>query len=461
MDKKMIIRVDRAIRIRKSDLPEELVGILKEKLIWENPLFLRNARYGRPNHGIDRFLFCIWDDQPNDDLIIARGFFSELARILRGNRISFEVEDHTQKVPGVDFAFHGSLYPYQTEALEALRKRRFGILVGPQGCGKKVITLKLIAERKARALVVTRTRRRFYAWKEAALRFLGDHDHIVGLVGDGQRDVAKPFIVGISLSLYKCLDEFKDRIDFLIIDDCSGANLKIFFKIVMQLKCGHMLSLSRVSKRPDGLTRLMEAYVGPRIHKIDGSLFTPLQRRPGLRINDTGFDYDYRDDYPEMILALTRDQDRNGLIVKDILETTAEAGTRALVVSERIDHLREISRMIQGALVDADMIIGETPEKKREEILGQFHHNKFPVLLATLKTVPGLDVKGVDFLFVICPFKFLDHITQIVGKLLRAGKCERRGVILEYRDKPEILRVSLKRRLKVYGTMGVSSHYRR
>lgn len=455
---KAIIHVDRVIRLQKTGLPEGVLAALKEQLVFENPLFHKNTRYGRPNHGIDRFLFCIWEDQSNDDLIIARGFFSELARILRGNRVSFEVEDHTTDVPGMDLVFEGgSLYTYQSDALEALRKRRFGILVGPQGCGKKVISLKLIAERKARTLVVTRTRRRLYAWKEAALRFLGDHDHIVGLVGDGHRDVTKPFIVGISLSLYKCLDEFKDRIDFLIIDDCSGANLKIFFKIIMQLKCWYMLGLSRVSKRPDGLTRLMEAYIGPRIHQIDGSLFTPLQRRPSLRVSDTEFDYAYQDDYPEMITALTQDQDRNEMIVKDVLEATAAAGTMALVVSERIDHLRELSKMIRAALVEPEIIIGETPDKKREEILGRFHRNRFPVLLATLKTVPGLDVKGVDFLFVACPFKFFDHITQIVGKLLGTGKEERREVIFEYHDRPEVLQVSLKRRLKIYRMMGAGN----
>ncbi len=95
---KTILRVDRVIRVKKAGLPEGVVAALKECLIFDNPLFLRNDRYGRSNNGIDRFLFCIWEDQENDDLIITRGFFSELARMLRASRISFEVEDHTIEV---------------------------------------------------------------------------------------------------------------------------------------------------------------------------------------------------------------------------------------------------------------------------------------------------------------------------------------------------------------------------
>jgi superfamily II DNA or RNA helicase len=126
------------------------------------------------------------------------------------------------------------------------------------------------------------------------------------------------------------------------------------------------------------------------------------------------------------------------------------------VVSERIAHLRGLKEMIQAAFVESDIIIGETPEKRREEIVNRFNHNRFPVLLVTSKIVPNLDVKGFDFLFVTCPFKYTDHITQMVGKLLDNSKTDRRGVIFEYHDRPHILQTSLDRRLKVYRMMGAS-----
>ena len=121
---------------------------------------------------IKKFLYCIWHDKEKDYLIISMGFLSELIKILHMDRQDFEVLDFTQKVPEIDFDFYGKLYGYQEAALEDLKNKQFGVLVGPVGSGKKVLALKLSAIRKVPVLTIVRTKRQLYQWKEVVSRFL-------------------------------------------------------------------------------------------------------------------------------------------------------------------------------------------------------------------------------------------------------------------------------------------------
>ena len=113
---KIIIKLDNRIRIRKKGLPPEVAVLLEKRLIFKNPLYYTNERYGRPNYGIEPILRCIWEDKDNGDLVITRGFLAELIRILHKARLEFELKDFTQSLQEVDFNFHGAPYGYQFEA---------------------------------------------------------------------------------------------------------------------------------------------------------------------------------------------------------------------------------------------------------------------------------------------------------------------------------------------------------
>ena len=199
------IRLDHRIRISKASLPEDIIGLLEKRLIFKNPLYETNKRYGRPNYNIRPKLECVWHQDDSGDLVMARGFLNELIRIFHANRLPFEVIDNTLKLPDVDFKFRGSPYGYQYKAWHELPKYRFGVLVGPLGCGKKVLALSAVARRKVPALAIVTTKRQFYLWKDAAARFLGLEDHDMGLVGDGHRRLGKRFTIAITLSLYKLM----------------------------------------------------------------------------------------------------------------------------------------------------------------------------------------------------------------------------------------------------------------
>jgi len=453
---KLNIRLDNRIRFQKNSLPPEGIALLENRLIFKNPLYYRNKEYGRPNFNIEPLLRCIWEE--NGDMVIARGFLSDLIRILHANRVEFELTDLTRTF---DVAFDSSLgleslgmkWPYHSEALEKMSKHRFGILVGPSGYGKKMLACKLVARRKVPTLVIVMTKREMYAWKDTASRFLGLEGQDIGLIGDGKRELRKKFTISITLSLYKVLDPLETQIGFVIVDSCDRANLKVYFKASL-FNCQYMLGLAESPKRSGGLTRLMNAYLGPRIYQIYPQ-DEIRQARPVLKITETGFKYNYQDDFSEMITVLCQDPERNRLIVGDILQAVAGPGAKALVISERVEHLVELKTRIKEAYSEAEIITGDTSDTGREKITRRFDQGKLQIILVTLKSVCRLKVKRANYLFVASPLKYGDHLTQVVGKLLiDTGKKEQRPVIYDYRDEPEQLKTSLRRRLKTYRTMG-------
>jgi len=455
---KVSIRLDNRIRIQKECLPSRVIALLEKRLIFKNPLFYANEKYGRPNFGIEPTLRCIWEDKESGDLVITRGFGMELIRIFHKNRVEFEIEDLTQSPDEVSFTFQGAPYGYQVEAWQELNKHRFGVLVGPLGSGKKVLALNLVARRKVPALVIVKTKRELYQWKEIAMRFLGLEAPDVGLIGDGYRELGKRFTIGITLTFYKLIDELKAQTGFLILDQCDKANLKVLFKASL-FDCPYQLGLARASKRSDGLTRLMYAYLGPKISEIwpenGWTSFKGLAVRPILRIKSTSFTYDYQDDWSEMINALCQDQGRNKLILADILQETADPTAKALVISERVSHLEDLLQQIKGRYSDGVIITGDTSNKERAELTRRFDLGKFQIILVTFKSIPAIEVRKVNRLFVVSPVKFDAHIIQIIGKMLGTGQQEKQPEIFEYRDEIKLLQASAKRRLKIYKSMGV------
>lgn len=452
------------IRIKKDLLPTEGISLLENRLTFRNPLYYKNERWGIPNVDITPTLKAYWHDEETNEIVITKGYLNELIRILQANRYAPEVINGTRQFDEIGFASdlltegRGLIWPCQGEALEEISKQRhpFGILSGPLNSGKKMLACKLAARRKMPVLVIVRTRRELYQWRETAKQYLNLTENEIGLIGDGNKDTGKPFTIAITLTLYKMLDHVEPLTGFVIIDQCDLMSLKVFFTVA-KFNCPYVLGLASSTKRKDGLTSFMKVLIGERVFKI-----TPQGEssnvKPVINIQDTGFDYEYKDDWPEMVTALCGDEDRNQLIVTDILQAVSNNPlTKALVISERVKHLKDLKQRIDNSYNQAEIITGDTPEKKRKEIYRRFETGKLQVVMITFKSIPSIEIRKVNHLFFVSPVKFDSLISQLVGVIIRTEGNDSKRVVFDYRDKVEQLKNSLKRRMKIYNSMEIVS----
>jgi len=452
-DSKFQIVVDNKLTVPKRFLSDELVSLLKHRLIFDNPGYFNRLRFGKLKRGEEPWIFCIWASEDGRHLIIPRGFTHDLIQILHGHRLKPELINRTREPQTAGFSFMGSVYGYQLEALRALHPYFFNVLSGGLGTGKKVVALYLAAERRCPVLVIVKTRSQMHQWASLVRPFIQNGSEHIGFIGDGRRDLDKAFTIGIDRSLYRCLPDIIGKVGFLVVDQCHLANLKIFFKIVLRMDCRYMVGLSSVAKRGDGLDRLMTAFLGPRRHKLHPIEEGMCNPRPELVIRKTRYAFDYKEDYGDMVADLIEHNHRNDLIVTDILQETSSPSGRAVLISERLDHLKTLQGLLKANYKEAKILNSRVPEKERIELFEKFDRGALQVLLTTVKSLSQVEVKSVNRFFVSTPVKIGAHISQVISKLI-ACKGDEPGKIFDYLDNVGVLKASFARRLKFYRLVG-------
>jgi len=450
---KFQITVDDKLTLPMKFVDDKLVSLLKERLIFQNPGYFNRARFGKTKRGEEPWVYCIWQSEDGRHLVMPRGFTHDLVQILHGHRLKPELIDRTLKPQPVEFLFMGGLYGRQQKALQELRPYRFGILKSGLGTGKKVVCLKVACERRCPVLVIVKTKKQMYQWVSLVRGFIMGADDHFGLIGDGHQDLDRDFIIAIDRSLYRCLPHIMSRVGFLVVDQCHLTNLKIFYKIVLLMNCPYMLGLSSVSKRGDGLDRLMRAFVGP----IRCEMKPPEGRdsipKPMLTVNRTAFEFEYKENFGQMIGSLIQDEARNDLIITDILEQSSSPTARGLVISQRLNHLEILQGLLDGNYKKSMIINSRVPEKQRIQIFNEFDRGALQIILITLKSLSDVEVKFVNRIFVSTPLKIGEHMAQVIARLL-APQGGEPGKVFDYLDRDiGVLKASFARRLKFYRLM--------
>lgn len=176
----------------------------------------------------------------------------------------------------------------------------------------------------------------------------------------------------------------------------------------------------------------MHAHLRPTLFSFTSREVTGEPEKAGgsFYIRETGFQFDYRENYTDMIADLCADKVRNHMIVDDILCAASRPGSHILVVSERIDHLEGLRKMLADAYFSSvEILNGTTGEKKREAIGSQVNIGKIKGLLTALKSGGG-NCKAFRAMIIACPVKSGDLLAQAIGGLLPGSE------IFDYRDAP-------------------------
>lgn len=250
----VIVRVGCDIRVDLADIPKKVLAEIEKELTFTNPLYKAMVRSGHHDANITQYLNCYFQDA--DQAIIPRGFASRLMRILQANRIQGRFKDETNDIKIENWVFNGRLYGYQAVILEVIGSRRFEILSGTIGSGKKVLALNHISHVGGPVLVVVRNRWQLYLWKETVERFLEIAPEEIGLIGDQKHEVDRGFMIGVYRSLYKHIDDLADRVRILVVDRCDHMNLNVFYKLIRKVNSKYMMGLATAPKREDKLTGL-------------------------------------------------------------------------------------------------------------------------------------------------------------------------------------------------------------
>jgi len=370
---------------------------------------------------------------------------------------------------GKDIAlqFQGSLRKEQEEPVQRFMDatkdplKRGGLLVLPCAYGKTCIALYIACQLKKKTLIVCHKEFLLNQWKERIAQFIPNAR--VGTIKQKIVDVDNKDIVLGSLQSLAMKDYDRSifaEFGFLVLDECHHLGAEVFSNALSKIVCKYTLGLSATPDRKDGLRKVFEWHIGKPVFEVRKRQENHLE----VMVKEY---YDPHPDYGrekvlwngkpnmvQMLNAICSFQPRNEMII-DILASVLEKEPerRVLILSSRLNHLRNLYKMIsERRLGTAGFYIGGMKQddlKKSED--------KQIILASYNIASEGFDVPALNTLILASP---VSAIEQPVGRIQRQKPHERKytPLVIDVLDNFSMFRNQGHRRIAFYKKNGYIIH---
>lgn len=385
--KTLNITVADSIKIPAQGLSPVLERKIHERLVFTNPDYEMRHNRGEWIGSIPPQISCIRKAARN--YLLPKGFLDQLLDLCKKFQQPYRIVDRRRLLDPVPIEFHGQLKDYQQEAAEAILDKDFATLVGGHKSGKTVIGIYSISQRCQPTLVLIPRLSLLEGWLTKIENFLQIPQSEVGIFAEGDHRIGKYITIAHAGEMMRHWREIRNRIGYLIVDDCQRCPSKVFTYLVSNFDCYYMLGLTGTTQRRDRLSRFIYYYVGDVVYSINEK-----DAREGRGIiqahivaRSTEFDYPYhsRSDYASMLQALMQDSERTRLIADDIETELRETSQPLLVLSGGEEQNKILAQELKHRGIE--VMIYEQSEPEGEETESENHCEE---------PVPSFDMKAVS-----------------------------------------------------------------
>lgn len=353
-----------------------------------------------------------------------------------------------------------NLYHYQEKAVESLIQAKGGILQSKAGSGKTRMGIATICRIGLKTLWLTHTNELLNQSYNSASEFIDKK--LLGKITNGNIQIADGITFATVQTLSKAdLNALRYEWDVIVVDEChrcSGSVNKatMFSKVLNNLACQYKFGLSATLHRADGLIKCTYALLGGIAYTVPAdevkTMRVEIQRKDtGVQMHRKCLDTDGTLVYARLINYLAEHGRRND-IIKDDLMTLFLKKHSIILLSDRVEHLKELCKRLPASYREEVAILhGKVKKADRERALEEMRQKKKHILLATYQLAKeGLDVPCLDRLLLATPVKDYAIVVQSVGRIARV--CEGKGtpVVYDYVDDIGFLEGMWKKRCTSY-----------
>lgn len=449
--------------IRVKDAPKELCDWCRENMILPNPEYTNRKRRGLWTGKTPEYVWLYWVD--GNDLMLPVGVGKQIREFLSENDcVDVQLADNGR----LGYQGRIPLYEYQKTAVEAMKHQSCGILQSPCGSGKTQMGIALAAELSRKTLWVTHTQDLLTQSFERAAQYFPQE--ILGRITSGKVQIGSHITFATVQTLCKLdLARYRCTWDVVIVDEChrlagTPTQVTMFYKVMNSLAARYKYGLSATVHRSDGMIKSTFAVLGPVVYKVPDEAVADktmqvrvLQRDTGIKIHRCCLDTDGTLKYSSLLEYLGGNQERNELIIKDLIN---QEGHASLVLASRLAHLRKIQEMLpedirsRSAMIDGSMT-SKRGKLQREQAIMDMRDGRKDVLFASFGLAKeGLDIPRLDRLFLVSPQKDYAVITQSIGRIARAAAGKTDAVCYDYVDDIAFCQNQYKRRRAHYRKAG-------
>ena len=458
-----VVRANRVF-VEKAGMPSALVNRILRLAAFQNPEFYRAQAMRLSTHDKPRIIQCA--EELLRHVALPRGSLGELSSLLQSLGVEADLNDERFAGKPIDVSFAGTLRPRQQEAFRAMLRHDDGILSAPTAFGKTAVAAYVISARRVNTLVLVHRQKLLEQWRDQLAMFLNVPRASIGQVGAGRTCRTNCVDVAGIQSLHS-KGQVADLVtDYgqIIVDECHHVAAVTFERVMREAKARNVMGMTATVTRKDGLHPIIAMQCGPVRFRLSPRTMTEAAPfKHTVLPRPTGFKQPLEEAEPkihELYAAMVEDEDRNGLIVGDLL-AAVNAGRSPLLLSKRTKHLEVIAGMLEGQVPNVFVLRGGMGRKQRralDEALAAVPAQAPRVLLATGSYIgEGYDDPRLDTLFLAMPVSWRGTLQQYVGRLHRLREGKQVVQVYDYVDSAvPMLERMFGRRIRGYRTLGYS-----
>jgi superfamily II DNA or RNA helicase len=432
------------VYVPKADLTPSLRNRLIRLAAFQNPEFYQAQAMRLSTFGKPRIIGCC-EDFPKH-LGLPRGCLEEVLDLFRSLKVKVKLADERFAGTPLELQFHGALGTDQQQTAEALLQHETGVLSASTAFGKTVVAAYLIAQRKVNTLVVVHRRQLLDQWIAALSKFLGLAPKAIGQIGGGKRKATEKIDVAMvqSLSRKGVVDDLVGQYGYVIVDECHHISAVSFEQVIRQSKARYLTGLSATVARKDGHHPIIFMQCGPVRYRVDDR--KQAEKRPFAHkvvVRPTSFhlpSYWQNVALPpiqEVYALLAQDEDRNCLIVEDVM-AAVQAKRCPVLLTERREHLDSLASLLAQHVQNVIVMAGGMGKKQRQQLAEQIASipaDEPRIIVATGRYLgEGFDDERLDTLFLALPISWRGTLTQYAGRLHRLNAAKKEVIIYDYVD---------------------------
>jgi superfamily II DNA or RNA helicase len=273
-----------------------------------------------------------------------------VAKELNAYDIEFTVKKHyPQDVMSRPMKFTGTLKDYQRDAVDAIKKKRRGVVKAPPRSGKTVLSTAAICEIGKKTIIMASQRDWLMGFYET---FVGSDTQIPltncrkSQIGFAKTlaDFQKYDVCLVTVQTFyseageRLLRKIRDMFPVIVVDEIHTGGAPKYAKVLASLNCEYKIGLSGTPNRKDGRFSLMRALMGPNLYEAK------VERlRPHVRLVRTGYVQKSKGQVPwvRMVSSIEKDPKRLKLIAQWAVKD-AKAGHMIIIPLAQITPVKAL-----------------------------------------------------------------------------------------------------------------------
>jgi len=323
------------------------------------------------------------------------------------------------KIDELDFAF--DLRPSQQSVYDELEDSC--IINAWVSWGKTFTALAIANKLRQKTLVVTHTLALRAQWEKEVQKVFGITP---GIIGSGRFETDAPIVIGNVQTLYRRVDEIKEIFGTIILDEMHHVSSPTFTRLIDASKARYKIGLTGTMERKDGRHVIFRDYFSDTVFKPpkenylvpvvnilkSGIRFPDGHNIPwASRINTIAYDWEY--------------QNMIGVLAAGY----AAKGHKVLVVSDRVDFLKQVSRLVGDNSI---CVTGDVPHEERPAIIKQIFGEGVDILFGTQSIFSeGISLDCLSCIILATPINNEPLLTQLIGRVIRKNENKPQPVVVD------------------------------